>query len=151
MRNWLQLIRWQNLLLIILTQILIYYKLFSSITSANSIVFYDVCLFVICTVIIAVGGFVINDICDIPNDFINKSPHKWVIGNTINIPEATTFYYSITLIGGIIAIYLSIKYEFYYSYLLYPICIYLFWIYSKYLKCSSFLGNIFVSLFISGV
>ena len=151
MRNWLQLIRWQNLLLIILTQFLIYYKLFSSISTSNSIVFYDVCLFIICTIIIAISGFVINDICDIPNDFINKSSNKWIIGNTINIPDAITFYYSISLIGGIIAMYLSIKYEFYYSYLLYPISVYLFWIYSKYLKCSSFFGNIFVSLFISGV
>ncbi|MEP7196245.1 MAG: UbiA family prenyltransferase [Saprospiraceae bacterium] len=148
---WLQLIRWKNLVLILITQSIIYFSFFRTNPNEVYISNVDVLLFILCTLIIAAGGFVINDLFDQKADFINRPFNKCIVGNWIGISEAVRFYYIISILGALIAIYLSIKTKFYYSYLIYPCSLYLFWIYTKYLKGNGFLGNIFVSLFIAAV
>ncbi|NOT37908.1 MAG: UbiA family prenyltransferase [Saprospiraceae bacterium] len=149
MNPWLQLIRWKNLLIIGITQTLIYFFLFKINSIGGDIAGYDVALFIICTLIIAAGGNVINDLVDIKADFVNRPFEKCYILNYIGLSPAIKFYYILICSGGIIALYLSIKYEFYYSFLIYPLCVYLFWIYSQYLQCKGYWGNVLVSLFIS--
>lgn len=148
---WLRLVRWQNLLIIAFTQFLIYYFLFRNLPVEKFINDVDIFIFIFCTVLIAASGFIINDLIDIKADFINRPFEECLILNYIGIPAAVKFYYLTILSGGIIALYLSLKYQFFISFLLYPLCIFLFWIYSKYLQCASYLGNIFVSGFISSV
>lgn len=151
MLPWLQLIRWKNLLITALTQILVYYFLFYKNLSGSSIHFLDVFFFIICTLIIAASGNIINDVIDIKADFVNRPFEECYILNYIGIFSAVKFYYILIATGGIIALYLSIKYEFYFSFLIYPVSIYLFWLYSKYLQCMGYLGNLFVSFFIASV
>ena len=69
MTNYLKLIRWKNLLMIALVQILVKYALLlpfyeshGVITTLSPLAFF---LLVLATVCIAAGGYVINDIYDI--------------------------------------------------------------------------------------
>ncbi len=151
MGPWLRLVRWQNLLIIALTQFLVYYFLFRRLPVNQFINSIDLLAFIFCTLIIAAAGFVINDLIDLKADFVNRPFEDCLILNFIGIPSAVKFYYTTIFIGGIIALYLSLKYQFYFSFLIYPLCIYLFWIYSKYLQCASYLGNLFVAGFIASV
>ena len=86
MIHFLNLIRWKNLLMIALVQILIKYALLlpfyeshGVITTLSPLAFF---LLVIATVCIAAGGYVINDIYDVEADKINK-PSKVIINTHI--------------------------------------------------------------------
>lgn len=146
---WLQLVRWKNLLIILFTQFLCYNKFFKDYQHDSKPELSDVCLFIFCTLCIAAGGFILNEICDIKTDFINKPASRWILGNSISIREAETAYLIIFLAGALVAIYLSIHLSFFNSFLIYPLAVYCFWIYSKYLKCSCLFGNFWVSIFIA--
>ncbi len=102
-----KIIRWPNLLLIVLTQFLVRYCL---IIPAYSVEYYVSGLFpdhlskalffliVISTVLIAAGGYIINDIYDTDIDKINK-PGINKINNGISESFAYKYYYAFTTIG----------------------------------------------------
>lgn len=104
--SFLKLIRFQNLLLIIITQILIKYALFESFgieITLNGFGFFLLCLSTVC---IAAGGNIINDIYDVETDSINK-PEKVIIGRRISEKTALSAYIIFTIIGVAIGFYLS--------------------------------------------
>ncbi len=148
---WLQLLRWKNLIIIIATQFLLYWTSFKEYTPEGNISLYYVLLLILCTIMVAGSGFIINDLFDLKTDFINRPRHQWLIGIYFSLNDTIYAYYALVIVGGLIAMFLSIRLEFYYSYLFYPFSIYLFWLYSKFLKCSCFWGNILISIFISSV
>ena len=86
MIHFFKLLRWKNLLLLILTQILIKYALLEplrqnySISLALSTI--DFIYLIIATVFIAAAGYIINDIEDVVADKINK-PDSIIIGKFI--------------------------------------------------------------------
>ena len=86
--KFLQLIRWPNLLIVALTQFLLYQFILLPYFTAHQIEpaldFLHFSLLVITTVFIAAGGYVINDIVDIEIDKINK-PEKSTVKNTISL------------------------------------------------------------------
>ncbi len=102
----LQLVRYQNLLLIIATQYLIKYALFKSFGIQISLS--DLEFFLLCfsTVSIAAAGNIINDLYDLETDRINKVK-KQLIGTKISVKAAQTGYMILSILGVGIGFYLS--------------------------------------------
>ena len=148
-RPWLQLLRWPNLLIVGLTQYLIYYLIVRPPIQAQvSLVLshFQFALLVICTMIIAGGGYIINDLIDQPIDQINK-PDRLLIGPTINPAAAWRAYWLLQLIGFGISLYIGIAIDRPAQILIYPIASGLLAWYSYQLKQQLLWGNIVVGVF----
>jgi 4-hydroxybenzoate polyprenyltransferase len=106
MQSILKLIRWKNLLMIALIQVLIKYALFQPFSVDVTLNGFGFSLLVIATLCIAAAGNIINDIYDIDTDLINK-PEKVIVGKSISEPKAFNLFLVLTIIGVFIGFYLS--------------------------------------------
>ncbi|MCB0464798.1 MAG: UbiA family prenyltransferase, partial [Aequorivita sp.] len=104
--NYLQLIRYQNLLFIALAQVFIKYGLFQPFGIETTLNTFGFALLVIATLCIAAAGNIINDIYDIEIDKINK-PNKVLIGKKISERSANRLYIALNVIGVAIGFYLA--------------------------------------------
>ncbi len=102
----LNLIRWKNLIMIAIVQLLMKYALFESYKADMALNGLEFALLILATICVAAAGNIINDIYDIDADTINK-PDKVIVGKTM--PEKTAFNLFITfnIIGVGIGFYLS--------------------------------------------
>ena len=66
-------------------------------------------LLVLTTVMIAAGGYIINDYFDLKIDPINK-PDKMILGAKINATKAETAYYMINALAVAIGVYLGYRF-----------------------------------------
>ncbi|MEN0050330.1 MAG: geranylgeranylglycerol-phosphate geranylgeranyltransferase [Bacteroidota bacterium] len=150
MKAFFHLIRSPNLLIVALTQVLIYFIVFlPSFNAANitpDLDFLHLGLLIFSTICIAAGGYIINDILDLEIDQINK-PEKTIIGNQISIKSANQLYWGSILLGFFISLYLAIKTNNLPLLSLYPTAVFLLFLYSKHFKKSILVGNIIVSIF----
>ena len=137
----LKLIRTNNLLLLALIQVLIYFFIFQGNQVTNFL------LLIIITFFITASGYIINDIFDVKSDKINKKDS--VIGNHISARNVIIWYYLFSLIAIILAIYLLYLNRNFYLFVIFLSSIYLLWRYSKRYKHSFFIGNFIVSLLTS--
>lgn len=149
-----RLIRLPNLIIVAVTQILIYYTLlnqtfqrFSMSGTFNSFEFF---LFVFSTLIITASGYIINDIYDIETDGINK-PDKRIIQVHLSVTIAWKLYFSLILTGGLISLYIAFQRNDLFYWFIYPAAVFLLYSYSRWFKGTPFLGNIIVSLFCAAV
>lgn len=143
-----QLIRLPNLVIIILTQFLLRYGiikpiLFSQVPEMISGTI-DFCLLVVTTVLIAIGGYLINDYFDVSIDTVNK-PGKNIVGE--GIPERTVFfiYWMVNGLAVLIGFFLSYRLNSLSFGLIFPFISILLWFYSTRYKRTFFLGNLIVS------
>lgn len=144
----LRLVRWPNLLIIAAAQLLIYFRFIHHSVPETSLLFSctDNALLVICTLLVAGAGFVINDIFDQKTDAVNRK--KNIVPKLISVRGAYQIYFSMIFLGTLISIYLAWKYGFLMSWMIFPATNLLLYLYSSSLKCSLLLGNIAVSVFI---
>jgi len=101
-------IRWQNITMIGLIQIMVAYyisALFFEFSSLNIIQFTAI---LFATLFIAIGGYIINDIYDIDIDKINKPAHLW-IPSFSSKEVAKNIYYFITSIGLLLGVFVSLS------------------------------------------
>ncbi|MCF8296616.1 MAG: geranylgeranylglycerol-phosphate geranylgeranyltransferase [Saprospiraceae bacterium] len=105
-----KLFRVPNLLIIILTQILVRYCIIEPLLSSIEIpmVFSDLdfALLVLTTVLIAAGGYIINDYFDIKIDKTNKKG-KQIVGVIISEKTAIIIYAILNILAIIIGVYIS--------------------------------------------
>lgn len=104
--NFLRLIRIQNLLLLAIMQLVFRYGFLKLQEIPLALANWQYGLLVLATVLIAAGGYVINDIFDQEADEENK-PEKRYIGKTISESMGYNIYVALTLCGVIIGYYLS--------------------------------------------
>ncbi|MEM9918415.1 MAG: geranylgeranylglycerol-phosphate geranylgeranyltransferase [Bacteroidota bacterium] len=150
MRSWMRVVRLSNLCIVAFSQFFIYFMVLlpafhlSGIpASLDSI---HLSLLVLTTVLIAAGGYVINDIKDMPIDRQNR-PEKVVVGKVFSLKTAYWAYWLITIIGLSIALYLALYIENLPLVLIYPAAVGLLWWYSNNLKKTPFWGNLVVAVF----
>ncbi len=144
-----QLVRWPNLLFIIIAQLLFYYCIilpllppdyFQSPYALHTWVLY---LLIAASVCIAAGGYIINDYFDINIDQVNK-PEKRVIEKIIKRRTAILLHWFFTLAGIAISFYVSLQTNF--IIVLANIgCAALLWFYSTTFKKKLLSGNIIIS------
>ena len=106
------------------------------------------CLLVISTVLIAAGGYVINDIFDQETDSENK-PSKTIIGKAISESMGYNIYVALTVVGVGIGFYLSnviMKPSFATIFILIASLLY---IYATSLKQMLLVGNVIVAFLLS--
>ena len=145
----LQLVRWPNLLFIIITQLLFYYCIilpllppdyFQSPYALHAWVLY---LLIAASVCIAAGGYIINDYFDINIDQVNK-PEKRVVEKIIKRRTAILLHWFFTVAGIAISFYVSLQTNF----IIVPAnigCAALLWFYSTTFKKKLLSGNIIIS------
>lgn len=146
--KFLKLIRYQNILLLAFMQLIFRYVFFQSQDIPLALADWQYGLFVLSTVLIAAGGYVINNIFDQHTDTINK-PNTVVIGKSISETQGYNIYIALTATGVSIGFYLSnviAKPGFATIFILIAATLYL---YATSLKQMMLIGNIMVALLLS--
>ena len=138
-----RLIRWQNILFIIITQVLFYFAIYRSLyRSENN--FHQFVWLLIASVCIAAAGYIINDYFDLNIDRINK-PDKNVIGKVISRRWAILWHMLLSILG-LLATAIAVSFQKWYLILANLLCVMLLWLYSTSLKKQLLVGNIVISI-----
>lgn len=149
----LQLIRWKNLLLISFTQIVIWYFLCQALLDNNidiALSIIEFSLLSLSTLLIAAGGYIINDIFDVEIDKINKA-EKVIVSKHLSIKQSYKLYYLTVVLSIMISIYLAIVQQRGQLLWIPPIICLLLFAYAKYFKSGFLFGNIIISIFVAAV
>ena len=152
MIHFFNLIRWKNLLLLILTQVLVKYALLEPLKLQygieTSMTTSGFALLALATVCIAAAGYIINDIEDVEADKINK-PQSVIIGKHITEQTATYLFIGLNLLGVVMGFIISRAVGRPSFLMLFVLASALLYIYSTYLKSITLIGNIVVAGVIS--
>jgi 4-hydroxybenzoate polyprenyltransferase len=122
--------------------IIVFAQYFTAYFLAKADVLTDVHLFLLSlsTVLIAAGGYVINDYYDVKIDFINN-PDRVVVGKTIHRRFVILFHIALCMLGVTIGLMISWKLA-----LVNIFSVAVLWFYSNLLKRLPFIGNFTVAL-----
>jgi 4-hydroxybenzoate polyprenyltransferase len=137
--DFLKLIRYKNILIISITQILSYYFL-SPLITIDNILSNRFLLLISATFLSAAAGYIINDYMDVKLDMVNK-PKAVIIGKSISRRWAIFLHAGF----NIFAIFLAWQISYRVAALVFT-CSLLLWMYSQYFKKSYLLGNLLVAL-----
>lgn len=150
----LKLIRFENLIMIALTQILLRFFVLQKIFTSHGVqleldnrLFYMV---VLSTVLIAAAGYIINDYFDIKTDLINH-PDTVVVDRFIKRRIAIILHISFTIVGIFIGTFAALKTGYLRLAIFHIAASVLLWFYSTDLKKKLLIGNITVSLLTAAV
>jgi 4-hydroxybenzoate polyprenyltransferase len=147
-----RLIRWPNLLFIVLTQMLFRYFILPFVylqahpgyenIRLSEILFY---LLVLASVCIAAAGYIINDYFDVNIDQVNKSS-KVIIGKFINRRFAILLHALFSFAGFVLSLYIGYRLQNVLIPLFNFLAIIILWFYSSTFKKKILIGNILISL-----
>ena len=104
--NYLKLIRYQNLLMLALMQLVFRYGFLELQNIPLALADWQFGILVLATVCIAAGGYIINNIMDVETDAENK-PENVIVGKFISETKAYNLYIGFTVIGVAMGFYLS--------------------------------------------
>ena len=138
--HFLNLMRFKNLLMIVLTVILIKFFLIDSQIQTQSLFWTGFFLFLISTLSFTASGYVFNDIYDVKADIINK-PKKFIVSKHISKRNAWILTIGLFLTGlttGLLAAFVIDRIQNIFLLLVPFICVIL---YSIFLKRIAILGN----------
>jgi 4-hydroxybenzoate polyprenyltransferase len=137
-----RMIRWQNLVFIIITQLLFYYCICRILYPDHPLL--NIALVVVASVFIAAAGYIINDYFDLNIDQVNK-PSKNVINAVISRRWAIVWHLGLSMAGVAITA-LAVGREKWWLILANLVTVILLWFYSTSLKRQPLIGNIVISL-----
>jgi 4-hydroxybenzoate polyprenyltransferase len=147
-KPFLHLIRWPNIVIVILTQSLVMYALIGRVYAGAGIepalrplLFF---ILVSVTALIAAAGYIINDYFDIRTDRINK-PGSVVVGKFIPRRIAIKLHIIFNSVAIAAGLYLSIKVGSFRLWLIFPMMTILLWFYSERYKRKVLSGNLAVA------
>ncbi len=143
-----KLVRWPNLLVIALTQFLLKYFVFNFFFTETGIEFTSTVLeftaLVFATVLVAAGGYIINDYFDVENDTINK-PERVIVERIFSRQEALAMYYAFNILALLAGVYVAYRTSSLSMGLIFPAVAMLLWLYAADYKRSLILGNVIVA------
>lgn len=146
-KPFLKLIRFPNLIFIVLTQTLfqfcIFYPIYNRQVPPHDV--FQFILLVIASVFVAAAGYIINDYFDINIDLINK-PGVMVLDKTISRRWALAWHLGLSISGIIITAIAVNFFARWYIVVANICCVILLWFYSSRFKKDVLIGNIIVSL-----
>jgi len=149
MINFLRLIRYKNLLIIILTQYLMRWSIIKPILEAYEfkLQFSELNFFflVMATVFITAAGYVINDYFDTKTDMVNR-PETVIIGKLMNRRAAILLHIFLNTIGIGLGAYISFYIGIPLLTLVFIFITGLLWFYSTTYKRQFLIGNVIVAL-----
>jgi 4-hydroxybenzoate polyprenyltransferase len=151
MKSIFRLIRLPNLIIVALTQYALQYAILlpelGKIGQNPLLPDLQFFLLVCSTVLIAAGGYVVNDIEDVEIDRLNKPENKRIVERIYPLSICWKIYWSITILGFIISLYLAIFIHDFLQLAIYPAAVALLWAYSKWFKRQFLIGNLVVAIF----
>ncbi|MFN8243485.1 MAG: geranylgeranylglycerol-phosphate geranylgeranyltransferase [Ferruginibacter sp.] len=149
-----RLVRWPNLVFIVLTQVLFYYAAIDplrqkgiSSTTINSWYF---AWLVLASVLIAAAGYIINDYFDRNIDQVNK-PGRMVVDKIIKRRWTIIFHIVFSLAGIAIGFYIDFHTKTFWLGMANLLCVLLLFAYSIALKKRLLIGNLLISALTSWV
>lgn len=149
MQKYLQLIRWPNLVMLIVLQYLLRYALVEPILhyedKALLLTPFEFFILVLSCALIAAGGYIINDVEDLEIDSVNK-PDKKIVENQIPKESAMNIYTALTMLGVLGGFFLSYVKGYTYIGIIHLITAGMLYFYATSYKCIPVLGNIIISL-----
>lgn len=137
-----KLVRWPNLIFIVLTQLLFYYCIYLPLYQSEKLPL--LLWLIMASVFIAAAGYIINDYFDLNIDQINK-PEKNVLNTIINRRWAIVWHLLLSLLG-IASTILAVGFGKWYLIIANVFCVALLWLYSTSFKRQLLIGNIVISL-----
>jgi 4-hydroxybenzoate polyprenyltransferase len=160
MTEFLKLIRWKNLLIVILTMVLMRYLVIAPLLSlmtvhlnsapdaavqmALQLKWYDFIMLVAATVCITAGGYVINDYFDIKTDLINRG--KVIVGTGVSRRKAMMWHSIFNIAGVAAGFYISARAGYFWMGVLFLLVSGLLYFYSASYKRQFLIGNIIVAV-----
>lgn len=160
MKAILKLVRWPNLLIVILTMVLMRYAVIEPILGKIYVVmsgipgaevpmhlqfkWYDFIILVFATVTITAGGYVINDYFDIKTDLINKG--KVLVGTKVSRRRAMLWHSILNIAGVLAGFYISWKIGYIWLGVLFLTVSGLLYFYSASYKRQFLIGNVIVAI-----
>jgi len=148
-KDYIKLVRVPNLVFIAGIQLLMHFAVVTPILKTHGIApsmsFFQLMLLVVATVLIAAGGYVINDYFDMRIDEINKSDTR-IVGQSVSRKEAMLFYQILSGIGVAAGLLLSLYYAQSITYaFIFLMILGLLWFYSSSYKRQLVIGNSIIS------
>ena len=150
-KAFLRLIRWPNLVFIVVTQLLFYYCIVIPLTSytgnSNPVYVHGLYLVLLSlsSVLIAAAGYIINDYFDLNIDRVNR-PEKLVVEKIIKRRSAILWHWALSFAGICIGFFLAFKQGQWLVALANTGCVILLWFYSTSFKKKLLIGNIIISM-----
>jgi len=145
----LKLVRWPNLVFIALTQLLFQYCILLPIfQEENAPLVFDsenLLLLMATSVLIAAGGYIINDYFDINIDRINK-PQRQIVGKIMSRPSAIILHSVLSFLGVGLSFYLGWRLRIWWIGPANFLCTLLLFAYSATFKKRFLSGNIIISV-----
>lgn len=150
--NFLRLVRYKNLLIIVLTQYLMRLSIIRPILKVNNfeLQFSEINFFflVLSTVFLTAAGYVINDYFDTKTDLVNR-PEKVIIGKIIDRRKAILLHIILNTIGIGLGTYVSFYIGKPILSLVFVFITGILWFYSTTYKRQFLIGNLIVALLTS--
>ncbi|MEP2405128.1 geranylgeranylglycerol-phosphate geranylgeranyltransferase [Nonlabens ulvanivorans] len=147
MLTFLKLIRWPNVLMTILTQLVIVYAILNPSGVDLALNWWQLTLLILSTALLTAGGNVINDIQDVEIDKVNK-PEKVLVGKVISENNAFTIYGVLTIIAVIAGFVLSNSLDKPIMATVFVFVAFILYIYATTLKGMLLIGNLLISLLV---
>lgn len=145
----LKLIRWPNLVFILVTQLLFEYcvlrPLLAKTGAAASIGDYAFILVATAYLLVAAAGYIINDYFDIDIDIVNK-PDKVFIDNGISKKMALFLYVAMNVLAIVLGWFASAMLQDNSAIVFITTCVVLLFLYSALLKKQFLVGNLLVAI-----
>lgn len=147
--NYIKIVRPKNLVIVALSQTLMFWIYLSPLSVLSEVKLDGGLwvLFIIDTLLIAAGGYVVNDLMDQKADLLNKPDNIFIGSDKISNTAGWLYYWIIVIAGFIIAFYIAYTIRELHLLFIYPLAVGLLYLYSRYFKRMSLLGNIVVSIF----
>lgn len=149
MSPYLKILRLPNLLIILLTQMMLRFFIIGTFLNLSAVKpvmgLLDFGLLVMATILIAGGGYVINDFYDIEIDKLNK-PKDRIAGNLISNKNMLTFYWVLTSLGILLGFFIAFRIGYYQLGFIFPIVAIMLWYYSSKYQKTVLWGNMMISL-----
>lgn len=147
--NYLHLIRYKNLLIIIVTMVIIRYAMVG-LYMPLQLSLSGFCLLVLATICISAAGYIINDYFDVNADMMNK-PDKVIIGKSINRRNAMILHWVLNIVGCVCGAIVSFgigraSYSFIFLFIAG-----ILWFYSTTFSKEPILGNVVIALLVATV
>lgn len=145
----LRLVRYKNLLMIAFAMFMTVFciinpmlKLFNLISSTTAL---DTVFIILACVLIAAGGYVINDYFDTKIDRINR-PETLIVTKSVGYSTATKWHIVLSVTGCLFGFLVSARLGIWKVGFMYPIIVGLLWFYSSAYKKMFLVGNIVVAV-----
>jgi 4-hydroxybenzoate polyprenyltransferase len=165
MKEFLKLVRWYNLIIVILTMVMMRYFIVAPLIGKLSVILsganggevpmtiqfhlFNFILLILATVFLTAGGYVINDYFDIKTDLINKG--KVIVGTRVPRREAMMWHNIFNIAGVVIGFYISWRSGYFWLGSMFLIVSGLLYFYSASYKRQFLIGNIVVAVLVGMV